>query len=73
MAVTYTLVQRLLTIRCQGSYEVEALRAPWLDVVARSERGELELPIACVLDVRQSESVLHRSIGARWRLVTSAR
>jgi hypothetical protein len=58
--VWYTLEDRLLTIRCEGTYSVDELRNPWLAV---AERSDLQLPIACVLDMRESESVLNRSIG----------
>jgi hypothetical protein len=50
----------LLTIRCEGTYSVDELRRPWADLAARSD---LQLPIACVLDIRESESVLRRSIA----------
>jgi hypothetical protein len=58
--VTYTLVDRLLTIRCEGTYSVEELRRPWNDVAAMRD---LQLPIACVLDIRESESILRRSVA----------
>jgi hypothetical protein len=50
----------LLTIRCEGTYSVDELHRPWAEVAARSD---LQLPIACVLDVRESESILRRSIA----------
>lgn len=60
MPVRYTLEDRLPTIRCEGTYSVEELRTPWLVV---AERSDLQLPLACVLDMRASDSVLKRSIG----------
>ena len=60
MPVRYTLEDRLLTIRCEGTYSVDELRTPWLAV---AERSDLQLPIACVLDMRASDSVLNRSVG----------
>lgn len=58
--VDYTLVDRLLTIRCAGSYSVDEMRGPWLAI---AERRDLPLPLACVLDMRTSDSVLNRSIS----------
>ena len=58
--VGFTLIDRLLTIRCDGSYSVDELRGPWL---ALAERSDLVLPVACVLDMRASESVLNRSVS----------
>jgi hypothetical protein len=58
--VTYMLAGRLLTVRCEGTYSVDELRNPW---IALAERSDLQLPIACVLDMRASDSVLTRSMG----------
>ena len=58
--VGYTLVDRLLTIRCEGTYSVDEMRGPWLAI---TERSDLPLPLACVLDMRASDSVLNRSIA----------
>ena len=58
--VGFTLVDRLLTIRCEGSYSVDEMRGPWLAI---AERSDLPLPLACVLDMRTSDSVLNRSIA----------
>jgi hypothetical protein len=58
--VTYTVADRLLTVRCEGTYSVGELRQLWIDVAAMRD---LPLPIACVLDIRDSESILRRSVS----------
>ena len=60
MPVGHTLIDRLLTIRCEGTYSVDELRRPWLELTARPD---LSPPLAFVLDMRLSDSVLNRSVA----------